>query len=220
MYLHICTSAYLRTKMIPPKKNILISGFFDRYIIYIVRRHFHVIEYNPVQVSTEKSVLLLPNHYSWWDGFLMHYLNKRLFKKKAHVMILEQTAKKFPFFKYIGAFTVQKGSRDVLTSLDFAARLLKDPNNLVLIFPQGNLYSNFTDDIIFQSGLSRVVKQASGDFQTVFAMSFIEHLQYKKPSVNINLQVCDESFSNIEAVQTAFETFYRSAKQQQSKIVV
>ncbi|OKS88299.1 lysophospholipid acyltransferase family protein [Mucilaginibacter polytrichastri] len=206
--------------MIRPQKNFLITGFFSRYIPYIIGRHFHAFNYNGVAIDPHKSVLLLPNHYSWWDGFLMFHLNKLLFKKKFYVMILEETGKKFSFLKYLGAYTVQKGTRDIVTSLDYTASLLAEPGNLVLIFPQGTLYSNFTDEIKFQNGLSRVIKLAGTQFQTVFAVSFMESMQNKKPTVNINLEVRPENFSDINTLQQAFQSYYQSAKLAQSKNVV
>lgn len=206
--------------MIPPKKNLLISGFFRRYITYIIRKNFHAVNYNPLTPAVNQSILLLPNHYSWWDGFLMYHLNNLLFKKKFHVMILEQTSKKFFFLKYLGGYTVNKGTKDVITSLEYTAELLKDPQNLVLIFPQGSLYSNFTDEVKFQNGLSKVIKQAAGHFQTIFAVSFIEHMQFKKPTVNINLQLNAHQFEGIDALRTAYQQYYTESKLSQSKIVV
>jgi hypothetical protein len=207
-------------RMIRPQKNFLITGFFSKYIHYIVGRNFHAVNFNRVKINPHQSILLLPNHYSWWDGFLMYYLNKLVFKKQFHVMILEETGRKFFFMKYLGAYTVQKGSRDILASLDYTASLLAEPDNLVLIFPQGTLYSNFTDEIKFQNGLSRVLNLAAGQFQTVFAVSFIEYLQNKKPTANINLEVVADSFTNIEGLKIAFQTYYQSAKLGQSKKVV
>ncbi len=206
--------------MIRPRKNFFITGFFTRYIPYIIGRHFHAFNFNKVDIDPHKSVLLLPNHYSWWDGFLMFYLNKLLFKKKFHVMILEETGKKNSFMKYLGAYTVQKGTRDIIASLDYTASLLAEPDNLVLIFPQGTLYSNFVDQIQFQNGLSRVIKQAGGQFQTVFAVSFMEYLQHKKATVNINLQVRNDGFADINELQQAFQSYYQTAKLEQSKNVV
>lgn len=135
-------------------------------------------------------------------------------------MILEETGRKNSFMKYLGAYTVQKGTRDIIASLDYTASLLAEPDNLVLIFPQGTLYSNFVDQIQFQNGLSRVIKQVAGQFQSVFAVSFIEHLQNKKATVNVNLQVHTESFADINELQQTFQSYYQTAKQEQSKNVV
>ncbi len=206
--------------MIKPKRNFFISRFFKSYIRFIIGNNFHAFNFNKIEVSANRSVLLLPNHFSWWDGFWMYHLNNLLFKKKFHVMILEATGKKFSFLKYLGAYTVQKGSKDIITSLNYTSELLADPANLVLIFPQGTLYSNFTDHIVFQGGLAKVIKQAAGKFQTVFAATFIENMQYKKPTVSINLTLADRDHKTVDEMQQDFEAYYRSAKLAQSKSVV
>ena len=206
--------------MIKPKSNFLISGFFRRYIAYIIGKNFHAVNFNEVTVSADRSLLLLPNHFSWWDGFLMYQLNNLVFKKKFHVMVLEATGKKFSFLKYLGAYTVQKGSKDIITSLNYTAELLADPGNLVLIFPQGILYSNFTNDIVFQGGLAKVIKQAAGKFQTIFAVTFTENMQYKKPTATINLHTPGHEYTSIDELQQDFETYYRMVKLAQSKNVV
>ena len=135
-------------------------------------------------------------------------------------MILEATGKKFWFLKYLGAYTVQKGSKDIITSLNYTAELLADPNNLVLIFPQGTLYSNFADDIHFQGGLAKILKHAAGMFQTVFSITFVENMQFKKPSATINLKIADRDYQSVEELQKDYQLYYQVIKLAQSKNVV
>src|SRR6478735_3118551 len=155
--------------MIYPQKNVLITWFFHNYILRIVKGNFHEVKFNAIEVDKNRSVLLLANHFSWWDGFLMYYINHLVLKKRFHVMVIEETVKEVSFFKYVGAFSVNKNSRDMLASLNYAAELLNDPENMVLIFPQGKLYSNFINEIIYEKGLSRIIEKAYGQFQTVLA---------------------------------------------------
>src|SRR3954468_20854904 len=110
--------------MVYPKKSKLIHWFFHHYILRIVRRNFHTVSIDQLAVVNDKAVLLLANHFSWWDGFLMYYLNHKLIGKKFHIMILEDTVRQVSFFKYMGAFSVNKNSKDVLQSLNYAAKLL------------------------------------------------------------------------------------------------
>jgi hypothetical protein len=91
--------------------------------------------------------------------------------------------------------------------------LLNDPENLVLIFPQGKLFSNFIDEVSFEKGLVKILQGVTGKFQTVYAATFIEGLQYKKPSVNVYLAtaeavkamkillICNRLISSIMMVQ-------------------
>jgi 1-acyl-sn-glycerol-3-phosphate acyltransferase len=185
----------------------------------IVKRNFHEVNFNTVAVDEEKSVLLLANHFSWWDGFLMYYLNQKVFKKRFHVMVIEETVQKVSFFKYMGAFSVSKNSRQMLASLNYAAELLNDPENMVLIFPQGKLYSNFIEDVNFEKGLARIMQNAAGKFQTIMAATFIENLQYKKPTASVYIKAYNAQDGFIE-LKSAYQQHYNKTKQQQTKIIV
>lgn len=205
--------------MIYPKKNRLITWFFHHYILRLVGRNFHAVDYNKPGIDPKRSVLLLANHFSWWDGFLMYYLNHHFIGKRFHVMVIEETAKKVEFFKYMGAFSVKKGSREVLQSLNFAAELLQEPGNLVLIFPQGKLHSNFTDEVHFEKGLSHILKNAGDNYQTVLSATFVENFEHKKPVANVYLKAIDGGES-ITDLQTAYTQHYMNAQKQQTQISI
>lgn len=202
--------------MIYPKKSNIIRGFFRRYIPWIIRRNFHAVNFDAVTIDADKSVLLLANHFSWWDAFLLYYVFDKLAGKKFYVMVLEDTMQKEWFFKYIGAFSVNKNSREVIDSLTYAAQILNDPQNLVLIFPQGKLYSNFIDEVHFKNGVMKIIEQVSGKCQMVYAATFIENFQYKKPGVNVYLSKDTNcTFENIEDLNGRYQGHYNQARQQQ-----
>src|SRR4029078_9939760 len=100
--------------------------------------------------SFPNAILILSNHFSWWDAFFMVYLNIRLFKKRYHVMMLEEQLKKFRFFSHGGVYSVKKKSRDMIESLDFTCHLLENKKNLVQLFPQGDIQSQHVKYITFQ----------------------------------------------------------------------
>jgi 1-acyl-sn-glycerol-3-phosphate acyltransferase len=206
--------------MIRPKENRFIHWFFHHYIRFIIGRNFHDFKFNDVSVHADKSILLLANHFGWWDGFLLYWLNYKLFKKKFHIMILEDTVKDVFFLKYMGAFSITKNSRAMIESLDYAAELLKDPQNLVLIFPQGKLYSNFLDEVSFEKGLQKVMKQALGKFNYMFAATFIEYFQHKKPTINVYVQSSNTDSASVTEVQQLYQQHYQQAKQRQTQIIV
>jgi len=183
-------------------------------------KHFHQVVYHPIEFDTEKSVLLIANHYSWWDGFLFFHLNKMLFRKKFHVMILEETIRKNSFMKYTGAFSVSKGSRNMLETLTYAGSLLDDPQNLLLIFPQGKLYSNFTDNIKFEKGLERITNHSQKKFNYILAASFTEHFAEAKPTAFIYLKsAAATNFASLAAVQSAYQEHYQQSMLVQTAII-
>ncbi len=202
--------------MIYPKKNWLVKWFFRNYFLQRIRYSFLKIEYDRVQVDKSRSILLVANHYSWWDAFLLYWLNERLFHKRFYVMTLEESFHKWRFLRYVGAFSVKNRSKDILKSIDFAVSLLQDPQNLVLVFPQGKMYSNFTDKLVLHNGISRIVKKTGDKAKTIFAVSFIESFKFKKPTAYIYLEA--DTPENSTELKEAFMQFYQLAKTKQSEI--
>jgi 1-acyl-sn-glycerol-3-phosphate acyltransferase len=208
--------------MIYPKNNRVVFWFLKKYIQWLVGRQFHELIFNNIEVDKNRSILLIANHYSFWDGLILFCINQRLFKKKAHVMILEETIKKEPFLKYAGAFSVSKNSRDILVSINYAAGLLDDPNNLVLIFPQGKLYSNFVDHVNFQKGISKIIKQAKGNFQLIFAAAFVQYFKNLKPTATVYLknECVDYAAKSTAELQSTYQQFYDESKLLQTEAFI
>jgi 1-acyl-sn-glycerol-3-phosphate acyltransferase len=206
--------------MIYPKQNFIISWAFRVYGRWITRGNFHAINFNTIGVDKNRSVLLIANHFGWWDGFILYWINCLLFKKHFHVMLLEETSKRIPILKYGGAFTIHKKSKDIIQSLDYAAQLLNDPDNLVLMFPQGKYYSNFVNEVEFEKGIMKILKQASGKYRLIFSATFIENFQHKKPSANVYLTNADDNFATLDELQAAYQQHYTAARLQQTQIVI
>ena len=191
-----------------------------QYVKFLVRTKFHELVFNTIEIDRKKSVLLLANHFSFWDGLILHCINDRLFKKNFHFMVNEDTAYKLHYLQYGGAFSINKNSRQILESLDYAAALLANPNNLVLLFPQGKLFSNFVEDVRFEKGVLRVMKQAAGKFQLVFASTFIQFYKHRKQSINVYLksETGDYADKSMTALKDAYQQHYNAAKKLQTEV--
>ncbi|OCX51305.1 hypothetical protein BEL04_14830 [Mucilaginibacter sp. PPCGB 2223] len=204
--------------MIKPQRHWLITPFFSWYISRIVKRHFRSVNFNPIDLQSGKAVLLIANHYSWWDGFVLYHLNKIHFKKQFRIMVLEETMREVRFFKYLGAFSIHKSSKQVTGSLVYAAELLTDPDNLVVIFPQGKLYSNFVNDVVFEKGAAKIAELATTHFQYLFSAAFTENFQHKKPAVNVGLKVLQNTEIAVAGLPGAYREHYRLAREKQTRI--
>ena len=206
--------------MIKPGKNFVIRFILHYYVNWIVDRHFHEVHFEPVEGDPNKSILLIANHFSFWDSLILYIVCYKLLKKKFYVMVREDTTIQLKYLKYGGAFSVNKNSRDMLQSLDYAAELLNDPQNLVLIFPQGKLYSNFVNDIHFEKGIAKVIEKAEGKFQLLFAATFVQYLKHKKPTATVYLKVEPNAGKSFEELKNAYQKHYDNAKLQQTEIVI
>jgi hypothetical protein len=135
-------------------------------------------------------------------------------------MVREDTTLHLKYVRYGGAFSINKKSRGMLESLDYAAELLDDPKNLVLIFPQGKLYSNFVNEINFEKGIMKVIEKAEGKFDLLFATTFIQYFKHKKQSVTVYLKQEEYADKNFEDIKNAYQNHYENTKLQQTEIVI
>ena len=61
---------------------------------------------NLPEFDKSKSLIVTPNHFSWWDGFFIYWTNKKLFNRKLYVLMLEEQLKRYWFFKKLGCYSI------------------------------------------------------------------------------------------------------------------
>lgn len=206
--------------MIRNQKSFFYRWILHYYTRWIVSRHFHEILFNTIEIDPHKSVLLIANHFSFWDSLILYIIDQKLLKKQFHVMVREDTTLHLKYLKYGGAFSVRKKSRDIIESLDYAAELLNDPQNLVLIFPQGKLYSNFVNEVNFEKGVMKIVEKSRGRFQLIFATTFIQYFKHRKQTVTVYLKNEEYASKNFEEIKSDYLQYYTNTKLQQTEIVI
>jgi hypothetical protein len=207
--------------MLEPRKNWIVFKFFSWYINRIIKSDFQELNFNKISIDQSKSILLIANHFSWWDGFVLFQINRLYFRKKFHVMITQENYQKVWFMKYLGSFSVKKNSRSIIETLEYAGHLLDDPENLVLIFPQGKLYSGHVEQIQFEKGLMNLINVSSKTFQYIFAASFTDYLENRKPTINCFLQEWEGAeFTSLQLIKSAFNKHYELSRQNQTAAAV
>jgi 1-acyl-sn-glycerol-3-phosphate acyltransferase len=206
--------------MIFPAKNPLKEFFLRNYFHHIVKTDFHSFNYNTDWQIEEKGLLLLGNHFSWWDGFIPYYLNKLFLKKNFHIIMLEDELRKRPFFRYVGSYSIQPQSRSVIDTINFTAQLLQNPKNMVVLFPQGKIQSLFADELLFEKGALKIIEKAGKDnIQVVFNTTLIDYLANRKPSLYLYLKPYKVP-ENItpEQFKYDFMAHYKESKQRQGTL--
>ena len=205
--------------MLKPRENKFIHKAFSWYISRIIGADFQKFEFDKITFDQQRAILILSNHFSWWDGFFIFHINKLYFQKKFHVMITEDNYKNVWFLKYLGCFSVKKNSRSIIETLDYAGKLLNDPKNLVLIFPQGKLHSNHLETINFEKGLTNLINSSGKNFQYIFAAMFSDFFEHRKPSVYCYLHKWEaEEFTSLQLIKNSFNKHYETSREQQSQI--
>lgn len=168
------------------------------------------------EISNNIASLVLMNHFSFNDGPMLHFICRKVFKKEFKVMVLEEQLKQFTLLKYAGCFSVNKKSKSLVESLDYAATLLSEPNNMLGIFPQGGVFSQHLDKIHFEKGLDRILKKKKQEIQVVFAVVMLDFLANFKPKANVYFMEYTGA-QNAAEMEVAYNDFYKTCKKQQQK---
>lgn len=165
-------------------KNFVVR-FSIFYTKRVLRKYFRSIRYIGEFKSNKLPVVVISNHFSYWDGFIHIMLNQKLWKKRFHFMMLEEELQKNMILSKIGAFSVNKSNFSSIDSIRYSAEILRNPDNLLLFFPQGEIQSLYTNRFSFEKGvLSHILKQLDNKFQMVFSINLIDYSSFKKPEIS------------------------------------
>ncbi len=160
------------------------------------------------------AILLLQNHFSWWDGYFAWLISKKL-GKRFYVMMLKEQIDARPFLSKVGAFPVSPGRRSIIESFRHASRLLSDDNNLVTIFPEGEIKSIYKPQIKFKPGISLLSANYNHQYHILFSFVFVDYFSSPRPTVTIRLHWYDSNDFSVEALESAYNNeFVDMAKKQ------
>ncbi len=188
--------------------NFFVYQFFQFYSVWKTKRNFHSVYVNGNFDDKGLPLLLISNHFSWWDGFWAVYLNFKLFHRKFHFMMLEEQLEKHMFFTKTGGFSIKKGSKSIIETINYTAQLLSDKNNLVLIFPQGEIRSMHTPEILFEKGIEHIIKKTNGKIHLIFLVNIIDYFSSQKPGLYMYLKEHQGEDYTIEMLKTEYNRFY------------
>lgn len=116
--------------------------------------------------------------------------------------------KEHPFFKKIGAFSVNlHNSRNTIHSLRYAVESMKRPRSSLFIFPEGKIISFSTKRPDFKKGLAWIVSKCP-DADVVPVGIYIHTAASDKPELFlfIGKAVSFQGESNLDTIHTTLET--------------
>jgi 1-acyl-sn-glycerol-3-phosphate acyltransferase len=190
----------------PHKASLWFYSSWFRVLQKVFFRKISVI--TDSEFPEGQSVLLLQNHFSYYDPYWSMYLSHKVFRRRFHAMMLEEQMAKRMFLARCGAFSVRKNSRDLLESLDYASQLLRSAQNLVTIYPSGEILSHHRQNFSFQRGFARVASD-NNDCLIALAVVLVDHFSSPRPEIRIYVEnyLGEKSAT---AIENAYHTFYQS----------
>ena len=195
----------------------VIYPFFKFYTKWKIVRNFESVNFSGDYSEKGLPLLFIANHVSWWDGFWVHYLNLKLFKRKFYFMMLEEQLKKYPFFIKSGGYSVKKGNRSILESIQYTSEILKESGNAVMLFPQGIIQSVYESSFEFEKGIEKVLEAVENPIQIIFIVNMIDYFSYPKPGLYIYYKEYGDNNRKAVNLQKDYNSFYHSCISEQQK---
>jgi 1-acyl-sn-glycerol-3-phosphate acyltransferase len=172
--------------MIKAQHNKLAGLIFFPYMKRLLRRNFsafYMANNFPV-IPDDCSLVITPNHISWWDGFFIRHAVSQSCSRKIHIMMLEQQLNKYKFFSRLGAFSVNPlNPLSIITTKNYVTEILANTGNYVVIYPQGEIEAVEKTPLSVKSGLKYFVKGCSKKCLILPAAFKIQYYDKKHPAV-------------------------------------
>jgi len=143
-------------------------------------------------------------------------LSRNIFRRKFHVMMLEEQLRKHMFLNRCGVFSIQKNNRDFFESLRYASGILNDPKNLVTIYPTGKMLTQHQQIVNFQKGINHIIQGETDHFEIVMAVFLVDYFGFARPEIRIYLKKHSGERS-IEAIEKAYHSFYQACVTKQTE---
>jgi len=194
--------------MLKAKHLFFFYHFFRLHSLWNIQRHFEKVEISGVYEEKGKPLLIIANHISWWDGFWVVYFRQKVVKRRFHFMMLEEQLEKNWFLRFAGGFSINKKSKTIIDTIHYTQALLENPENMVLIFPQGKIESHYLTSLTFEKGIQKIVTK-SKDAQILFSVHLIDYFSNKKPTLFIYFKEWERS-SPQENIEEQYNIFYQS----------
>lgn len=196
--------------MIRAEHSVLPRCFFYPYFDRLLRKNFsHFFLANkPPNVDPHKSLIITPNHFTWWDGFFILKICRYYIEKRFHLMMLEEQLSRYPYFRRLGAYSIDPGDTgSVRETLRYSVALLQHPDNLVVFYPQGKIESYDKRPVVLQKGIHSLIKR-TGPASSLLITGFkINYYNEKHPEIIVRFGdyfSCSEIAENPDRYRESF----------------
>lgn len=193
--------------MIAAPHSAPVVAFFNFYTRWKVKRSFHEVVGAPPALDAGRPLLVIGNHFGWWDGFLPLWVNLRHWRRQYHILMLEEELARRRLFAKAGAFGIRPGTRDVVESLRHAARVLADARNVLVIYPQGRIESQFAEALRFEPGVERVLREVPSA-QILFMLAVPDYgTAQPRPTLRLFFELYAPEAFGTESARQAYHAF-------------
>ncbi len=163
--------------MIPACKSPFLERWFLLYTRRYLAQNFHAVRLlgslPAFPPDDGLPLLVCLNHSSWWDVMLGIYAANDLFPWDTYAVMDERQLKRYRFFARVGIIGVDRTSlAGARAFLEYAGALLKNHRRALWITAQGEMVSNRTRPMQFQSGVGHIAASVGEFYFTTVALHY------------------------------------------------
>ncbi|MFU8860710.1 MAG: lysophospholipid acyltransferase family protein [Cyclonatronaceae bacterium] len=180
---HPVETVSARNTFIDARESPFFMFFFRIYTKFLFKRRFrNIYLLNNYTPTPQRSSLYYMNHASWWDALIPFLLNEYLFRQHARAMMDIRQLRKYPFFRKIGVYSVdRKNARSALFSLAKTKEWLQKGGNSIYLFPQGSIKNEYKP-LEFEHGIGWLARECK-ECDIVPLAIHINHVRGNKPDL-------------------------------------
>lgn len=164
--------------------RLIFNPFTDR----LLRKNFgnFYLVNDPPDADNSAGLIITPNHFSWWDGFIADFISRKLIKRKIHVMMLEEQLHRYWFFKKVGAYSINTANPvSMVKTLRYTADIAGSPENTVVLFPQGKIQPLNEKSVSIKEGLKILLDKVDFELYVLPVAVKIEYGNKKNPDIAV-----------------------------------
>ncbi len=169
--------------------------------------HFYLLNKPPL-IEEGKGLIVTPNHFSWWDGFLIDFIHRKYFSsRKFYILMLEDQLKRYWFFRKLGAYSINLfNPKSMVQTIQYTREIVSDEESFVTIYPQGEILPFDIEPFTIKKGLLKFtagLKKASFVLPIAFKIQFNDQ---KKPDIYLRFG----ERINVQDILKDYDTFSRA----------
>jgi len=160
---------------------------FSGYSRWYLSRHFHSLRISragTIPAPGGLPLVIYVNHASWWDPLVCLTLQNVLFaNRQAHAPMDARALQRYRFFSKLGFFPVDlthpRGAGQFIRKAD---EVLRDPNSILWLTPQGRFADVRERPVRFQPGLGHLPRRIE---RAAFVSLAIEYTHWEERKMEI-----------------------------------
>jgi 1-acyl-sn-glycerol-3-phosphate acyltransferase len=161
-----------------PDISPLLLNWFTWYSRRYLRRHFHSlrVSLNGLPPSyAQLPLVIYSNHAAWWDALVGLVIKAEFFSGRVAFGPIDSKAlENYKMFGRLGFFGVEQGTRrGAVQFLRTSEHILRDPNSLLVVTPQGRFADVRERPVRFAAGLGHLAMRAEHALFLPMATEFV-----------------------------------------------